>query len=87
MALLIDITNTPYGLSINGAYVKIGQFQGTVEGILVTVQLYETQAARQAEAQELMVKQYHIPVPTGDLFPGMYNELKKLTEFAGATDI
>jgi len=87
MALTFNIENTTVGAAFNAAYAKIVDFHGQNNGrVMVVVDVFASQSARQQDAKPVHRFAYDLPVPNGDLMPGLYASLKSMPEFEGAQD-
>ena len=89
MALLITATNNTNGQQEAQAYARITNFFGTKDQIQVQVEIHATEEARQAGWPSIQQDAQYINVEDlqGDLIPAIYNVLKTMTKYAGATDI
>jgi len=93
MALKINLTSTQYGLPASQAYVKVMNFNGDKNNIMAMVATYYNAESATAGARPLDQKPYQFSVgqintESGEdgVLAGIYNCLKSLPEFAGATN-
>ena len=54
MALIVDLTETPYGIAITGAYARISLLRADKQGLLLQVSRYATESAAKAGAQPIL---------------------------------
>ena len=89
MALLIQAVNNTNGQQEAQAYARITNFFGTKDQIQVQVEIHATEQARQAGWPSIQQDAQYINMADlqGDLIPAIYNVLKTMTKYAGATDI
>jgi hypothetical protein len=89
MALKITAINSTNGQPETQAYARITNFFGTKDQIQVQVEVHATEQARQAGWPSVAQHAHYINMEDlkGDLIPAIYNVLKTLTPYAGATDI
>jgi len=89
MALKLNLASTQFGVPAPQAYARITNFFGTKDQIQVQVAVYYNEAARQSNMATVKENAHYIAIEDlkGDLIPAIYDELKKLTEYAGAEDI
>ena len=74
MALTINLTTSPLGTPLEGAYLKINLFTGTKSGIIVQKLWYASEAARRANAKPLWEERVELPL--GDVMAYLYTQLK-----------
>ena len=90
MALIVDLTETPYGIAITGAYARITLMRCDKEQTLMQVSHYANADARQANASPVYDRTFF--APTSELQPGAnplaigYAWLKGQPEYVDATD-
>lgn len=88
MALSINIENTRVGVDFNAAYAKIVDFHGHNNGYIeFVVDVFASASAREQLANPVHRMGYKLPIPSGDLMPGLYAALKAMPEFEGAQDV
>lgn len=68
MALIVDLTETPYGIAITGAYARISLLRANKHGLLLQVSHYATEAAAKANASPILDRTEF--APTEELAPG-----------------
>lgn len=68
MALIVDLTETPYGIAITGAYARISLLRADKQGLLLQVSHYASEAAAKAGAQPILDRTEF--APTEELTPG-----------------
>ena len=68
MALIVDLTETPYGIAITGAYARISLLRADKQGLLLQVSHYATEAAAKANASPILDRTEF--APTEELAPG-----------------
>jgi len=98
MALRLSIENTSVGVAFSAAYARVEgidihytssedlESHTLVLAAYVLVSFYATEEARFNNAQPVHRQSFRMSVPSGDLMPGVYNQLKTLPEFAEAED-
>ena len=89
MALKLNLPQTQFGVPAPEAYAKITNFFGTKDQIQVQVEVHATEEARQQGWPSVAQHAHYINIEDlqGDIIPAIYNVLKTLTPYAGATDI
>jgi hypothetical protein len=89
MALKLNLASTQFGVPAPQAYARITNFFGTKDQIQVQVAVYYNKDARHSNMATVKENAHYIAIEDlkGDLIPAIYDELKKLTEYAGAEDI
>jgi len=91
MALQLNIDNSDIGVGFSAAYAKVSHVRvhnrdGDDIRVDIIVDVYASETARENNSQVVANWQFTIPMPTGDFLPAIYNALKEMPEFAGATD-
>lgn len=90
MALIVDLTETPYGIAITGAYARISLLRADKHGLLLQVSHYATEAAAQSGASPILDRTEF--APTEELAPGPnplaigYAWLKQQPAYADSKD-
>lgn len=90
MALIVDLTETPYGIAISGAYARISLLRADKQGLLLQVSHYATEAAAKAGAQPILDRTEF--ALTAELQPGVnplaigYAWLKQQPAYADSKD-
>ena len=90
MALIVDLTETPYGIAIPGAYARISLLRADKQGLLLQVSHYASEAAAKAGAQPILDRTEF--APTDQLQPGVsplaigYAWLKQQPAYADSKD-
>lgn len=69
MALIVDLTETPYGIAITGAYARISLLRADKQGLLLQVSHYATEAAAKSGASPILDRTEF--APTDQLQPGV----------------
>jgi hypothetical protein len=86
MAIQKSITCDRYGIPCPDAYIKIDGFGGDKNRIGLNVSIFYNQQARIDEKTPISVLSYEVPYADQTL-SDLYDYLKTLPEFAGATDL
>lgn len=88
MALRLNLSSTPIGLSLPSAYARIADVHGNLRELVVMVEIHATSDARRALAQAVERRRHSIDPSglSGQLGPALYAHLKMLPEYAGAED-
>lgn len=87
MALLLSIPTSQVGAPFSAAYAKISHYHGSTNVVVVHVAIYASADARHIPAQPVDTRSHEMPVPTdAALLPSVYEYLKAMPEYAGATD-
>jgi len=90
MALIVDLSETPYGIAITGAYARISLLRADKHGLLLQVSHYATEAAAKAGASPILDRTEF--APTEELAPGPnplaigYSWLKQQAAYADSKD-
>jgi hypothetical protein len=89
MALQMALGDSAVGFNFPEAYARVSIFRGDKNTLLFNVNWYADAAARAADKQTILEKEYQTETPalSGDLVPALYEYLKTLPEFAGALDV
>ena len=91
MALQLNLTQTQFGSPAPQAYAKITNFFGTKDQIQVQVAVYFSKDARDANMSTVMEHAHYIAIEDlngkGDLIPAIYEVLKTMSPYLGATDV
>ena len=89
MALKLALTQTQFGVPAPEAYARITNFFGTKDQIQVQVAIYFNEEARQGNMATVKENAHYIAIEDlkGDLIPAIYEVLKTLSDYAGATDV
>jgi hypothetical protein len=87
MALLVDCADTIIGVPMTGTYARVTGFQGDKRYVMLTVEHYANEQARNSNAQAVAMRTYTAPVTefVGGL-PSMYEWLKQQPDYAAAED-
>lgn len=86
MALLINLT-TDSGIDLTNAYAKIAHFGGDKNEIHYQVDVFLSEAARDAGKQPVKGEGFHVTLPTGnDILPLLYADLKTRTGYTDGVD-
>jgi hypothetical protein len=95
MALQLDV-QTQFGITVTDAYAKISTFTGTKDYVIVDVEFFATQEARDAGNPTVHRQAFQWNradqswtgvTDTDALTSKLYEFLKTLPEFAGAADV
>jgi hypothetical protein len=87
MALQLSLATSSVGIAFPTAYVRVTTVSGDKNQANVMVEIYATEAARQAGARPIETRFHTLPMPaTMPLYPTIYTALKALPEYAGAVD-
>ena len=90
MALRLSI-NTPHGITLPLAYVRIVSYSGDNDNILFTTITHADVAARNNNDVQIESNSYSFSapdaIPTGGLVSYGYGQIKALPEFVGAVDV
>ena len=90
MALIVDLTETPYGIAITGAYARLSMLRADKDGLLLQVSHYASERAARSGAQSIMERTLN--APTAELQPGVnpiaigYAWLKKQPGYVESRD-
>lgn len=87
MALQLDFTDTDKGLVVPNAYAKIERFHGDKNVVFFDVAIFSSAQARTDNKQPFHNIGFEVPYTDGMSIQMLYDYLKTLPEFAGATDI
>jgi virulence-associated protein VapD len=91
MALQLNLTQTQFGSPAPQAYAKITNFFGNKDNIQVQVSVYFSKDARDANMSTVMEHAHYISIEDlkgkGDLIPAIYEVLKTMSPYLGATDV
>ena len=91
MALQLNLTTTQFGVPAPQAYAKITNFFGNKDNIQVQVAVYFSKDARDANMSTVMEHAHYIAIEDligkGDLIPAIYEVLKTMAPYSGATDV
>jgi hypothetical protein len=88
MALKLNLEMTPIGVPLPEAYARIVDVGGNLRELLVMVDVYATEGARQSLAKTIERRRHSVDPAelVGPLGPALYAFLKTLPEYAGAED-
>ena len=91
MALQLNLTQTQFGSPAPQAYAKITNFFGNKDNIQVQVAVYFSKDARDANMSTVMEHAHYISIEDlngkGNLIPAIYEVLKTMSPYLGATDV
>ena len=91
MALQLNLTQTQFGCPAPQAYAKITNFFGNKDNIQVQVAVYFSKDARDANMSTVMEHAHYIAIEDlngkGNLIPAIYEVLKTMSPYLGATDV
>ena len=91
MALQLNLTQTQFGSPAPQAYAKITNFFGNKDNIQVQVVVYFSKDARDANMSTVMEHAHYIAIEDlngkGNLIPAIYEVLKTMSPYLGATDV
>ena len=91
MALQINLTQTQFGSPAPQAYAKLTNFFGNKDNIQVQVAVYFSKDARDANMSTVMEHAHYIAIEDlngkGNLIPAIYEVLKTMSPYLGATDV
>ena len=91
MALQLNLTTTQFGSPAPQAYAKITNFFGNKDNIQVQVAVYFSKDARDANMSTVLEHAHYIAIEDlngkGDLIPAIYEVLKTMSPYLGATDV
>ena len=91
MALQLNLTQTQFGSPAPQAYAKITNFFGNKDNIHVQVGVYFSKDAKDANMSTVMEHAHYIAIEDlngkGDLIPAIYEVLKTMSPYLGATDV
>ena len=68
MALIINLSETPFGIPIPNAYARLSMLRADKEGLLLQVSHYANEQAARSGAQSIMERT--LSAPTAELQPG-----------------
>jgi len=88
MALKFNIPSTQFGVPAPDAYARVTNFYGNKDQLQVQVAIYFNEDARQANMATIKENAHYIAMSDlkGDLIPAIYESLKTLSDYNGATD-
>ena len=88
MALQMSLQTTSFGMPAPQAYVVINDYRGDKNIIIATILTFYNQEAKQNGNDVINSKIEYIQSHnlSGDILPALYNYLKTLPEYEGATD-
>jgi len=90
MALKLSLPQTQFGVPAPEAYARITNFFGTKDNIQVQVAIHYDQAAREGNMATVLEHAHYIAVEDlkgkGDIIPAIYEVLKTMSQYEGATD-
>jgi hypothetical protein len=90
MALKLSV-QTQFGVPADEAYAKITNFYGTKDQLQVQVAIYFNKEARDGNMSTVKENAHYIAIadlPKGmDFIPAIYEVLKTMADYQGATDI
>ena len=90
MALIINLSETPFGIPIPNAYVRLSMLRADKDGLLLQVSHYASERAARSGAQSIMERTLN--APTAELQPGVnpiaigYAWLKRQPGYADSHD-
>jgi hypothetical protein len=90
MALIINLSETPFGIHIPNAYARLSMLRADKEGLLLQVSHYASEEAARSGAQSIMERT--LSAPTAELQPGVnplaigYAWLKQQPAYADSKD-
>jgi hypothetical protein len=91
MALQLNLTQTQFGSPAPQAYAKVTNLFGNKDNIQVQVAVYFSKDARDANMSTVMEHAHYIAIEDlngkGDLIPAIYEVLKTMAPYLGATDV
>ena len=91
MALQLNLTTTQFGSPAPQAYARITNFFGNKDNIQVQVAVYFSKDARDANMSTVTEHAHYIAIEDlngkGDLIPAIYEVLKTMSPYLGATDV
>ena len=90
MALKLAVA-TQFGVPAPEAYARITNFYGTKDNIQVQVAIHYNENARQTGMATVLEHAHYIAIDDlngkGDLIPAIYEVLKTMSPYLGATDV
>jgi len=86
MAVRINLANTVIGASFPTAYAKITQFVWNGRFIRYYVAVFIDEQARQSDKHAVREDIYNCPLPSGEILPALYADLKTREDYIGAED-
>ena len=88
MALKLSLPQTQFGVPAPEAYARITNFFGTKDNIQVQVAIHYDQAARESNMATVREDAHYIAIESlkGDIIPAIYEVLKTMSQYEGATD-
>ena len=91
MALQLNLTQTQFGVPAPEAYARITNFYGTKDNLQVQVAIYYNKDARDANMSTVMEHPHFIGLADlagkGELMTAIYEVLKTMSPYLGATDV
>jgi len=86
MAISVAVT-TNAGFEAPAAYIKVDHFQGNKDKVHASVSIYYNSTARTEDKDPISHRSVSISTPTTNIMSAIYDHLKSLPEYAGATDV
>ena len=90
MALKLAV-QTQFGVPALEAYARITNFYGTKDSLQVQVDIYYNEEARHGNLSTVKENDHYIAIEDlngkGDLIPAIYEVLKTMSPYLGATDV
>jgi len=91
MALQLNLTQTQFGSPAPQAYARVTNFFGNKDNIQVQVAVHYSKDAREANMSTVQEHAHYIGLSDiagkGDLLPAIYEVLKTMSQYQGATDV
>lgn len=91
MALQLNLTQTQFGSPAPQAYARVTNFFGNKDNIQVQVAVHYDKNARESNMSTVQEHAHYIGLADiegkGDLLPAIYEVLKTMSQYQGATDV
>jgi len=91
MALKLNLSSTQFGAAAPEAYARVTNFFGNKDNIQVQVSVHYNEDARHGNMSPVMEHAHYIGLADlagkGELMPAIYEVLKTMAPYQGATDV
>jgi hypothetical protein len=91
MALKLNLGTTQFGAAAPEAYARVTNFFGNKDNIQVQVSVHYNEDARHGNMSPVMEHAHYIGLADlagkGELMPAIYEVLKTMAPYQGATDV
>jgi hypothetical protein len=91
MALKLNLGTTQFGAPAPEAYARVTNFFGNKDNIQVQVSVHFNEEARHGNMSPVMEHAHYISIEDlvgkGEIIPAIYEVLKTMSQYQGATDV